>query len=168
MGDALLGFLGVIVGAVAALFGTLHATKAERKRVEEERQRRVRTAARAWREDFYAFQAALAQRLSDSATTLNPPAALATDEQLLVLADRFKGYGAWTRVTSTRRQISLARGNYSHMTSGEIAELFVDIEKGRRAVSSVDSDWPFKPHPKFAMVLPHVPTGKVVEDPAGT
>lgn len=166
MGDALLGFIGVLLGASTALFGTLYTTKAERKRQADERRRRVRTAARAWREDFYAVQSALVERLRDSGSTADLPESVATDDHLLILADEFKGYGSWTRVTATRRRILRARQRYADMTPSEVAKLFVDVEKGRQAVSSVDSDWPFSPHPHLEVVRPHVPSDVDLRDPA--
>lgn len=166
MNDALLGFMGVLLGASTALFGTLYTTKAERKRQDDERRRRVRTAARAWREDFYAVQSALVERLRDNSRTADLPDSVATDEHLLILADEFEGYGSWTRVTATRRRILRARQRYAELEPSEVAKLFVDVEKGRQAVSSIDSDWPFSPHSDLEVVRPHVPSGVVLWDPA--
>jgi len=165
MSEALVGLVGVAMGAAAAFFGTFYTTRDERRRRREEVDARVRVASRAWREDFYAVQETLVARLRDGRWTEPFPTPLATDAHLLVLAERFRGHGAWTRVTATRRRIARARAGVDTMPDSAVAALFVDIEKGRKALSTVDSGWPFSPHPAFVDVEPHIPTDKVRDDP---
>ncbi len=147
------GLIGAVIGAGAAIAVVIINGRAEERHAKKLAQEKRVQAARAWRDDLFEVQAALAKAYVNGTRPDLRRAArsrMGTTSTFLELTEAIEDGDEWWKVARGRRElIELLeiRQDVRRWKESSIHYFYWQLEQAREVIAGTDPRWPYHEHP---------------------